>query len=226
MTLDTPSTQTNSVANDNDLRLVTASQDCILRIWNIPLKKVEAEWLCTSPSETESPSTKRVRSVLWVRNDIIVTVTFDGLVTWWAIGDSDNGDDKRSVRKIRELDLKGITGQVKQEGDNIIIAYNQSVQVLNALTGQVVKHLTLDYKLSAISINPENTQFITGCTTDTWVRVHDYETGELLETFKGHHGPVHTISYSPDGNIAASGGEDGTIRLWKMEPGPFGLWSS
>lgn len=219
-------------SHTKDLRLVTASQDSVVRIWNIPEKRVEAQWSVVGASPSDSQSPKRVRAVLWVRNNIIVTVTFDGLVTWWEIEDPDDlktkQDNERllAVKKIRDLDLKGITGQVEHDLETITIAYNQNADVLNAVTGAVIKRVTLSYKPSAFSINPEKTQFITGCSNDTWVRVHDYETGALLETFKGHHGPVHSISYSPDGNVAASGGEDGTIRIWKMKPGPFGLWST
>lgn len=42
----------------------------------------------------------------------------------------------------------------------------------------------------------------------------DYITGNEIESFKGHFGPVHTISFSPDGELYASGSEDGTLRLW------------
>jgi hypothetical protein len=83
------------------------------------------------------------------------------------------------------------------------------------------------YDLSCVALHPYRDRFICGSRSELWVRVFSFPEGEELEVYKGHHGPVHTVAYSPDGMIYASGSEDGTIRLWQTIPGTeYGLWKT
>jgi WD40 repeat protein len=63
------------------------------------------------------------------------------------------------------------------------------------------------------------------------VRFWDLESGKET-TWPGHTGPVHGLAFSPTQPLMATGGEDGTVRLWNLTgaaprtrvigPGPFG----
>ena len=44
---------------------------------------------------------------------------------------------------------------------------------------------------------------------------------KLLYTLLGHAGIVYSVAYSPDGKTLASGGDDGTIKLWDTTRGRF-----
>ena len=41
----------------------------------------------------------------------------------------------------------------------------------------------------------------------------------LHTTLQGHRGTVHSVTFSPDGNILASGSGDNTIKLWEVNTG-------
>ena len=70
--------------------------------------------------------------------------------------------------------------------------------------------LNLSYKPSSASIHPTlQDRFVTGSTSDEWVRVHGLD-GEEREVLKGHHGPVHCVEFSPDGEMYASGSGEST----------------
>jgi WD40 repeat protein len=53
---------------------------------------------------------------------------------------------------------------------------------------------------------------------------------KCIRTLKGHSSMVHTVAISPDGQLLASGSNDNTVKLWKLQTGrlirTLGRWFS
>lgn len=125
------------------------------------------------------------------------------------------------------------------EGQLLTVAAGKSVYFFEcpaSSTGvprvtQPLKTFRLPREAASAAANVTARRFVTGGGGDTWVRVYDLDGGneegkelEEIEIGKGHHGPVWTACFSPDGKLYATGSEDGTVKLWKFTEGPYGLW--
>jgi WD40 repeat protein len=60
---------------------------------------------------------------------------------------------------------------------------------------------------------------IVSCGWDKVVKVWELQKFKLKTNHYGHTGYINTISVSPDGSLAASGGKDGITMLWDLNEG-------
>jgi serine-threonine kinase receptor-associated protein len=162
----------------------------------------------------------------WVyKSQVILVATSDGKLRFWAVPES---------KLLLTLEVEG---EVRD------IEYSSHLQVLTVAASDIVTFFRIDIRDTeenpslvsvqgkllhahkmpihfraegGASLHPSGKKFIAGG-SDLWVRVFDFLTGEELECHKGHHGPIRCLRYSPDGDNYASGSEDGTIRLWKVD---------
>ena len=138
------------------------------------------------------------------------------------------GDDKtlrlwdvRTLSEVSKLDFDGPVNSVELSRDEkvLTVAAGTEVSFWDAQSYQCIKRFNLGvveangYGVNTASLHPQRKAFVAGG-GNFWVYVHDYETGEELQCNKGHHGPVYGCRFAPDGKTYASGGDDGTIRIW------------
>lgn len=96
--------------------------------------------------------------------------------------------------------------ELSPQTERLVVTSGTTVAFIPALpNGSSTHSLSLQYSPSSASVHPIfQDRFVTGSLSDEWVRVHGMD-GEEREVLKGHHGPVHCVEFSPDGEMYASG---------------------
>ena len=126
---------------------------------------------------------------------------------------------RRYLQVVTTLDTETPVTSIEITGGGryITTADGKNVTFFDAMTFTPVKKWVMDYEVESASVCLEHNRFVAGG-TDMWVHMHDMSSGAEIECGKGHHGPVHSVRFAPDGKSYSSGSEDGTIRIWRTFP--------
>ncbi|KAA0202094.1 hypothetical protein HAZT_HAZT003094 [Hyalella azteca] len=134
--------------------------------------------------------------------------------------------DITSKQEILKLDLSSSASGLELSADGCVltVTYANKVSFYSTSTLRELKSAVLPATLYSASLHPDQSVFICGG-EDFKMYKYNFDTLEELDSFKGHFGPVHCVRFSPDGELYASGSEDGTLRLWQTTVGKtYGLW--
>lgn len=165
-----------------------------------------------------------IKSIVWSRDpNILTTAADDKKIRWY---------DLRSRSCIASHDIDALPGSCElntglsgNPAGTLSVAAGKNIYFFDGgRPGTLLKHIPTQREVASVALNGELKRFVTGSAGDTWVHVWDFEQEMQLETGRGHHGPVWTTAFSPDGKMYATGSEDGTVKLWKFTQGPYGLW--
>lgn len=137
------------------------------------------------------------------------------------------GDDKtmrvwdiRSGKEVKAIALDASLTSMERSADDKVLTttHGNTVSFWDATSLEKLNAKKMDAPAYTASLHPDKKTFVWGG-LDNMLHVVDYATCEQVEEYKGHFGPVHCVQYSPDGEVYASGSEDGTVRLWQTRVG-------
>lgn len=164
--------------------------------------------------------TGTIKSIVWSHdNNVLITAADDNYIRWW---------DLRSRTPASTFELEGAVGSCELNSistPSLSVAAGKTAYFFSAsLPGQLLKKVETPYQIASVALHADGQKFVTGGSKDTWVRVYDVNEEKELDVHKGHHGPIWSVSFAPDGKLYATGSEDGTVKLWKFCSEPYGLW--
>lgn len=196
--------------SSDSTQLATGSNEKLLRIWDLAKPDV--------PVKEFSGHQGGIRHVNHFENDKrLVSCSDDKSLRIWDIS---------SGQEIHKIDFENTPNslEVSQDGTIFTVAAGNTVSFWHTQRLEKLKEYKVPTQVNSGSLHPDKNIFVCGG-DDLKMYKFDFATGQEIESFKGHFGPIHVVRFSPDGELYASGSEDGTLRLWQTTVGKtYGLW--
>lgn len=113
---------------------------------------------------------------------------------------------------------------VSQDRKFLLITLSGSIQILSAQTGELVRTLPRDPKMSGLTSRfNRDASVITSATSSGGARIYSIGPAQVQSAepkkISGHEGLVRDAVAADDGEIVVTGGNDGTSRVWKPVAG-------
>ncbi len=107
---------------------------------------------------------------------------------------------------------------VKEQEDILAVASEEGVGIYDRGSGQVIQSIKTDTK-GAIALDIHPTKPWLAIARYEQVMIWDYQEKHWRNNLFGHSKNIKCLTFSPQGNLIASGSDDKTIRIWNSQTG-------
>jgi len=182
--------------NSKGTLALTGCNDKKVRLFN--LDDLDAE-----PKIIELPAAPQV--VRFSPDDSQIVVVSQDAPTLWIF-------DRVTLTSVLELKLPGNGRQLRYNFDKseLAVAAGSFAMFLDSTDYSIKRKFEVQTEgsyeagIEGIDQHPDGSVFVTGG-NDHYVRMHDGNTGEVIEIQRAHHGPVHAVAFHPFGTSYATG---------------------
>ncbi len=135
----------------------------------------------------------------------VTTSPLMGTVDVWELQGCPNEAEGANLTRLAKLDLYP----------------PRMVQVIDNLTGQVEwkENLDVPNRLISTAFSPDGSQIVTSANNNK-IQLSSLSRSchrECAITFGGHRGAVMAVNFSQDGSLIATGSQDKTAKIWKLD---------
>ena len=185
--------------------------------------------------ERQARANRRLRIQLGALAVVLVVALVGGFV---AVDQRQRADGRGRLATAREL-AAAATANLEADPERSILLALEAVELTrddgSALpeAEEALHHAVTASRIvlsvprlgGSVDWSPDGTLFVTEGPEDSGVvDLRDARTGESVRSWVGHDADVNFVTFSPDGTMLATTGDDGAARAWDLRTGDE-LWS-
>ncbi|KAK0664498.1 WD40-repeat-containing domain protein [Cercophora samala] len=179
----------------------------------------------------EGVHTHPIKFIVWAKDPSVLITASGDTLRWFDLPTRQCTRAIKLEAEIKSCELVSLAPSHSAPTDIgggqpvLAVAAGKTAYFWGGLKAQdELKQFKLSHGIASVGLDLKGRKFVVGEDPGTWAHVYSWEDGKELDVHKGHHGPIWSIAFSPDGNLYATGSEDGTIKMWKNCEGFYGLW--